>query len=79
MTKKNSKKNGRTSTESLPKHGLMRVLDVKKKTGKARSTIYNWIKTGKVKSKKIGTEVYVVVESLRKFLGESAKEVGISI
>jgi predicted DNA-binding transcriptional regulator AlpA len=59
--------------------GLMRVKDVSKRTGKARSTVYNWIATKKVKSKKIGTEVYVIVESLRRFLGDAAKEVGISV
>lgn len=64
---------------TTPKKSLLTVSEVVEKTGKARSTVYNWIAGGDIKTRKIGKTIYITVESLRKFLGEHAKEIGIDI
>lgn len=79
MKKTTTKKQAPSKSHKPNPTGLLRVSEVVRRTGKARSTVYNWIATKKVKAKKIGTEVYVTIASLREFYGDGAKDLGIEI
>lgn len=45
------------------------VMDAAKAVGVSRGTVYNWLKAGKLESKKVGGRRLVKVDSVRRLVG----------
>lgn len=51
--------------------------DAHEKVGCARSTIYKWVKAGKVRSLRPGKELWLYIPDLMKAEAESVRRVGV--
>jgi hypothetical protein len=62
----------------MRKNGYLTAQDVSKKLGNSVYTIYQWSKDEKIKARKCNNTVFVEIQSLINFLGESVlKDSGI--
>lgn len=61
-----------TQAELMAKKGYLSAAAAAKKVGRARYTIQRWVEQKHVDGMKVGSRIYVNIESLKGYLGHDA-------